>query len=365
MDVISHFLQLPDTGFGVFGLDADGRLLPQASESSKQLLREPLTTGEIWPLPDCIDPVAGGIIAVDDKWVELRPLNGPANIRLWSTKDITALVETDKDLQTTRWLLKLAPQRHQALTFVERELSQLAHLHEAPPKTLLARIARIEAQATCYQMTALIEACQLAVSPEGILQHGSKLRQALEDILLINLQFSEEDHRTQINSEATVDIDVIQKTFQLMCKRLARPAKLVVGGKPEHGHAPLAPAIIPLLENALIHGFGSLHGQKTPTVWLYFIVHDDHWAVSIKDNGSGLAVSQLQQRTLDSGKLSVDQLKRLKPHEHLALVFIAASSPAGSGFLHQLRSGLTPLGGNIELRTEPGLSTTVILRLPR
>lgn len=97
------------------------------------------------------------------------------------------------------------------------------------------------------------------------------------------------------------------------------------------------------------------------------------FSVSVRDDGCGFDLARVKERVIDAGFATAEIIADLDAQELVELSFLPGvstapevSSLAGRGIgLPAARASVEATGGGIELTTERGRGTTVVLRLPK
>jgi two-component system chemotaxis sensor kinase CheA len=152
------------------------------------------------------------------------------------------------------------------------------------------------------------------------------------------------------------------------------------------GDVELDKSILELLSDPLTHIIRNCcdHGIETPDVreragksrggkiFLSAFHESGQVSIMIVDDGKGIDAEAVVRKAIASGAITKAQAEAMSPQERLNLIFLAGLSTAkevsevsGRGVgMDVVRANIEKLGGHIELESEVGVGTTVLLRLP-
>ena len=367
MDVFDQISKLPDLDFGVVGLNAEGRVVAPVWASCQRLLDTHLIEGELWLPPKGMNPTKGGIIPINGRLVDIRPLSTTSEISIWMASDITIRAEAEKRAAEATWLLELYPRRHRVFQFIERERETLDALSEQPPEIITARIARIEAEAEIYGMAGTVAACHEAFETEYSNRTLTILQESLNHFAGL--------HRLLIcppdaNMRPPLELDVFAPIAHRIAERLDKKIEFQVSGTPAEDLRPIYGSIVPLIENAIVHGIEppEMRGSKNERgkISLSFSEQATFWTLTVSDDGRGINVDEIAERALRHGRIDEPTVNKLVPHERLALAFVTPSqSHASTGGLSTLRARANQFGGHVEIRTALSQNTTIRVHMPK
>lgn len=137
-------------------------------------------------------------------------------------------------------------------------------------------------------------------------------------------------------------------------------------------------SLLHLVRNAIDHGIespelrASRGKPRVGTLRLRAHHEGGHVVIEVRDDGAGLDHERILQKALAAGLVAENELAELDHGRIESFVFRPGFSTAGavtniSGRgvgLDVVRSNVESLGGSIELRSEPGVSTTFRVKLP-
>jgi len=158
--------------------------------------------------------------------------------------------------------------------------------------------------------------------------------------------------------------------------------RLAIGGE----HTELDKRMIDRLDDPLVHAIRNAadHGIESPearaaagkprqgTILLDACHRGGNVVIRVSDDGRGLDAERLRARAVEMGLLSPADAQGMSPRELYRLAWTPGLSTAerlsdlsgrGMGMVI-VRSRVAELGGSVELESEPGRGTTVIIKLP-
>jgi two-component system chemotaxis sensor kinase CheA len=136
--------------------------------------------------------------------------------------------------------------------------------------------------------------------------------------------------------------------------------------------------LVHLVRNACDHGIESpetrLSADKLPQGKLTLRAYHEGGQVNIEisDDGAGINVTRVKQKAVEKGLLRPEQAQRLSDREALMLIFQPGFSTAqvvtnvsGRGVgMDVVRSNIEKIGGVVDILSQPGVGTTVKLKIP-
>jgi two-component system chemotaxis sensor kinase CheA len=112
--------------------------------------------------------------------------------------------------------------------------------------------------------------------------------------------------------------------------------------------------------------------SKTGTIRLRAFHQDGQINISIIDDGRGIDTDKLVSKAVKKGLITQDQIDQMQPQELVNLIFLPGLSTAetvseisGRGVgMDVVKTNITRLGGQIQIETDFGQGTELLLRLP-
>lgn len=365
MHIFEHLREYPDLSFGVFGTDAEGQILPDASASCSCILDRTIEEGEIFQPPDGFDNEAGQVIQIQNRWVELSRIQQTDNLVLWITIDITSKVWAEHQLKRVRQILHLYPIQSEVLYFSDSALHRLAVMNIEDQVRTTTGLARILAEAEHYELGDVATACRNALDSDLSIEHLERIYHTIEEFLIwyhpTLLELEEVSQRAR-----SIDLDLTRSVFKQISSSLGVQASLDIEGTPRLGHRSLQFSIIPLLEHALTHPFASTPYQEPDSdhhMTLQFTNTSHSWQISLFDRRPGFDPAKLQTMVTECGLLSPEKVTQLEPFELLAL--IATDHKHHPNPLAKIKHALKPLGGELEIRAHLTQGTTITVKTPK
>ncbi|OMH40126.1 chemotaxis protein CheA [Desulfurobacterium indicum] len=167
-----------------------------------------------------------------------------------------------------------------------------------------------------------------------------------------------------------------------LSKKLGKKVNLIIEGEDTE----LDKSIIDKLEDPLIHLVrNSLdHGIETPeervmmgkpetgTIKLFAYHEGDHIIIGISDDGRGIDVEKVKQKAIEKGLITPDQAKQMSEKDAYSIILMPGFSTndqvtelSGRGVgMDVVASVIYSLRGTIEIESEEGKGTTILLKLP-
>jgi ABC-type transport system substrate-binding protein/signal transduction histidine kinase len=142
-------------------------------------------------------------------------------------------------------------------------------------------------------------------------------------------------------------------------------------------HWVIGSALTHLVRNAIDHGIEKpeARGAKSPCAELSveFMRTDEEFRCKVVDDGAGIDSKLLVQSALRRRMITPERARTLTPEDAVALVFEeglssseSVTETAGRGVgMGAARATVEQLGGKLEIRSSPGVGTTIELRWPR
>jgi len=140
----------------------------------------------------------------------------------------------------------------------------------------------------------------------------------------------------------------------------------------------LADPLVHLVRNAVDHGIESPEEReaagksRTGTVILAAEQEGDHILLSIKDDGKGMDPKKLRAIAVEKGLMDAEAAARLDDREAYNLIFAAGfstkqeiSDVSGRGVgMDVVKTRIGQLNGSVEINSEPGKGTHLMIRVP-
>ncbi|ADY72708.1 CheA signal transduction histidine kinase [Desulfurobacterium thermolithotrophum DSM 11699] len=167
-----------------------------------------------------------------------------------------------------------------------------------------------------------------------------------------------------------------------LARKLNKKVQLIIEGEDTE----LDRSILDKLEDPLIHLVRNAldHGIEPPeervakgkpevgTVKLFAYHEGDHIIVGIQDDGKGIDPEKVKQKAIEKGLITPEQAAQMSEKEAYELIFMPGFSTAekvsdvsGRGVgMDVVASTIHSLRGSIEINSELGKGTTIILKLP-
>ena len=94
--------------------------------------------------------------------------------------------------------------------------------------------------------------------------------------------------------------------------------------------------------------------------------------IEINDDGGGIDIERVKQKALQRGLLTNEQISRMSDHEALHLIFLPGFSTAekitnvsGRGVgMDVVKTNIEKIGGTVDLQSQPGVGTTIKIKIP-
>ncbi|MCB9061905.1 MAG: Hpt domain-containing protein [Halobacteriovoraceae bacterium] len=137
-------------------------------------------------------------------------------------------------------------------------------------------------------------------------------------------------------------------------------------------------AVVHIIRNSLDHGLETAeerktHGKKDHGL-LQIIGREDNGNIMIKisDDGRGIDSERVCQKAIESGLIKEENAKKMTPEERLNLIFIPnlsskseVSDLSGRGVgMDIVKTNVEKIGGKIEIASNLGVGTSIILKIP-
>jgi two-component system, chemotaxis family, sensor kinase CheA len=183
-----------------------------------------------------------------------------------------------------------------------------------------------------------------------------------------------------------VPIDTVFRKFPRLVRDIAhnlqKDARLLIHGEDTELDKTMVELIgdplVHLVRNSLDHGIESpdireLAGKpRQGTIQLEASQEGDQIIISISDDGAGIDPDRIGRMAVEKGLVTAERLRLLSSREILDFIFLPGFSTvekisdlSGRGVgMDVVRSNLKKLNGSIEIDSQTGLRTTILLRLP-
>jgi two-component system chemotaxis sensor kinase CheA len=94
--------------------------------------------------------------------------------------------------------------------------------------------------------------------------------------------------------------------------------------------------------------------------------------IEINDDGGGIDIERVKQKALQRGLLTNEHISRMSDHEALHLIFLPGFSTAekitnvsGRGVgMDVVKTNIEKIGGTVDLQSQPGIGTTIKIKIP-
>jgi two-component system chemotaxis sensor kinase CheA len=201
--------------------------------------------------------------------------------------------------------------------------------------------------------------------------HISRITSDLQDILL----------KARMLPIETV-FNRLPRAVRDLAQRMGKEVNLeLVGGETELDRSVievLGDPLLHILRNSVDHGIEAPDDRERAgkprrgTVTVSARHQEGHIIVEIADDGRGIDVKRVKAKAVERGLLSADAAERMTDKDALSLIFASGLSTAasvsdvsGRGVgMDIVRSNIQRLGGLIDVESEPGRGSRLLLRLP-
>ena len=140
----------------------------------------------------------------------------------------------------------------------------------------------------------------------------------------------------------------------------------------------LADPLVHLVRNSIDHGIESPSEREAAgksrvgTIVLSAKQEGDHILLSIKDDGAGMNADKLRVKAIEKGLLEEEVAARLEPKDCYNLIFLPGFSTkseisdiSGRGVgMDVVKTRITQLNGSVDIDSEEGKGTEIIIKLP-
>ncbi|MBI2355130.1 MAG: chemotaxis protein CheA [Deltaproteobacteria bacterium] len=200
------------------------------------------------------------------------------------------------------------------------------------------------------------------------------------------MNFVTSELQMQVLKMRMMPVDKVFKKFPRIVRSLARDLSKEVdlqiyGEETELDRSvvdEIGDPLIHLIRNALDHGLETpderiVAGKpRTGTLILAAIHEGNQIIISIKDDGRGIDTDRVGRKAVEKGLIGEDQLAAMSQREIFDLIFLPgfstkekASDLSGRGVgMDVVKTNIKKLNGLIEIKSDKGLGSEFILRLP-
>ena len=133
-----------------------------------------------------------------------------------------------------------------------------------------------------------------------------------------------------------------------------------------------------VLRNAVDHGIESPERRRTAgkpeegRIDLRAFHEGGQVIIEVSDDGAGIDIDRVRQRSLEKGIVTAEQLARMSEREVMALIFAPGLSTAeqvtdisGRGVgMDVVRTNVEKIGGTVDLQSRPGQGTNLKIKIP-
>ncbi|WP_163328271.1 chemotaxis protein CheA [Desulfurobacterium thermolithotrophum] len=303
-------------------------------------------------------------------------------------KDIQDIVKIKKKEKKITTLEQKTEEKSQPSTYEEKKSPQPTQKKAAEKKT--AETIRIDVERVENLMNLVGE---IVLDRNRILRVTSDVEkecksEAVEKLIeaVTSLDRTVSDLQVAVMKLRMQPIKKIFSKFPRLVRDLARKLNKKVQLIIEGEDTELDRSILDKLEDPLIHLVRNAldHGIEPPeeriekgkpeigTVKLFAYHEGDHIVVGIEDDGKGIDPEKVKQKAIEKGLITPEQAVQMSDKEAFELIFMPGFSTAekisdvsGRGVgMDVVASTIHSLRGSIEIDSELGKGTTIILKLP-
>ncbi|MHB1461131.1 MAG: chemotaxis protein CheA [Armatimonadota bacterium] len=267
-----------------------------------------------------------------------------------------------------------------------REVGQTESTHFRGLQTVRVAVERLD--------TLMNLVGELVVGRSRIEQLVNELKQSVGESSVINEirdtsvslgQFTA-DLQEQIMRIRMLPVEQVFNRFPRMVRDLSHHAGkrvnfVITGQDTELDRSLMEDIVDPithLLRNAIDHGVEMPNQRvakgKNPeaTVTLSAKHEENHILISVSDDGNGISVEHVRQAAVSRGIITPEAADRLTESEAMSLIFLPSVTTAtevtdisGRGVgMDVVKSNIERLGGSVDVQSQPGNGSTIIIRLP-
>ncbi len=167
-----------------------------------------------------------------------------------------------------------------------------------------------------------------------------------------------------------------------LSRKMQKEVELIISGE----ETELDKSVIEELNDPLVHIIRNSidHGIESPEerekigkprkgkIWLNAFQEGNHIVISVKDDGKGIDVEKIKERVIEKGLSTPERLQQMDEKEIINFIFAPGFSTAkkvsdvsGRGVgMDVVKTNIKKINGTIEIKTEKGVGTELILKLP-
>jgi two-component system chemotaxis sensor kinase CheA len=236
---------------------------------------------------------------------------------------------------------------------------------------------------------------ELVLERNRMIQLNQDLQQGAAERLDFNEEFGKLTKRMsfvtselqmQVLKMRMIPVDKVFKKFPRIVRSLARDLGKEVdlqifGEETELDRSvvdEIGDPLIHLIRNAMDHGLetpderGDAGKSRVGTLVLAAVHEGNQIIISIKDDGRGIDTDRVGRKAVEKGLVTEDQLAAMSQRELFDLIFLPgfstkekASDLSGRGVgMDVVKTNIKKLNGLIEIKSEKGMGSEFILRLP-
>jgi two-component system chemotaxis sensor kinase CheA len=228
---------------------------------------------------------------------------------------------------------------------------------------------------------------ELVLARNQILQHSARASEdggfaaTVQRLNLITTELQEGIMKTRMQPIGNI-WNKLPRVVRDLAASLGKQVRLVMDGEETELDKTIIEAIkdplTHIVRNAADHGIESAEKRRAagkPAEGLVVLraFHEGGQVnIEVSDDGGGINVARVRQKAIDQGLVSADQAARLTERDVLQLLFVPGFSTAervtnvsGRGVgLDVVRSNIERISGSVDLDSQPGLGTSVRIKIP-
>jgi len=236
---------------------------------------------------------------------------------------------------------------------------------------------------------------ELVLERNRMIQLNQDLQGGTADMVLFGEEFGKlakrmnfvtSELQMQVLKMRMIPVEKVFKKFPRIVRSLARDLGKEVDLKIFGEETELDRSVVDEIGDPLIHLIRNAmdHGLETPderiaagkpgtgTLVLAAVHEGNSIIISIKDDGRGIDTERVGRKAIEKGLITEDQLAAMSQREMFDLIFLPgfstkdkASDLSGRGVgMDVVKTNIKKLNGLIEIKSEKGLGSEFILRLP-